>query len=66
MLGSGDIQSLADLGNSFTQVEEMRALLFKPHDVVVLVLLLLIPILPLGLTIISVDEILDELVKLIL
>jgi hypothetical protein len=33
---------------------------------VVLVLLLLIPILPLGLTIISVDEILDELVKLIL
>jgi hypothetical protein len=66
VLGSGDIQSLADLGNSFEVVEKMGMLPFRPHDVVRLALVLLLPLLPLGLTIVSVDQILDGLVKLIL
>ncbi len=66
VLGTADIQSLADLGNSFTVVEEMRMVPFRLHDIVQVALLLLVPLLPLGLTIVSIDEAIDELVKLIL
>jgi len=50
LLGSGDIQSLADLGNSFAVVREMRAVPFVTDDLGRLVASTVIPLVPLLLT----------------
>jgi hypothetical protein len=65
LLGSADIQSLADLRNSFLVVKEIRWTPFDVWDVVTLASFILIPLLPLLLTVFSVEEILDRLLKTI-
>jgi hypothetical protein len=65
LLGSGDIQSLADLGNSFAVVQEMRLVPFGLKDVVRLGAAAAAPLLPLGLTIFSLDELVIRLVKIL-
>jgi hypothetical protein len=65
LLGTGDIQSLADLANSFEVVEGMRVVPFGLQDVVKFALLLVAPLLPLGLTIISIDEVIKDLLRLV-
>lgn len=56
LLGSADIQSLADLGNSFSVVQEMRMLPFGWRDVTRLVIITATPFLPLLLTVFSLDD----------
>ena len=56
LLGSGDIQSLADLGNSFSIVQEMRLVPFGWRDVTRLAAITLAPFLPLLLTIFSLED----------
>jgi hypothetical protein len=63
LLGSGDIQSLADLGNSFETIRQMRWIPFTMQNVVQLAVTTLIPILPLTLTMFSVDELVQRLLK---
>jgi hypothetical protein len=63
-VGSADIQSLADLGNSFEIVRSMRAILFTRDATLQLVVLTLLPLLPLLLTMISVEQLLDRLLKI--
>ena len=58
LLGSGDIQSLADLGNSFSAVREMRPIPFALSDVGRLALAAALPLLPLGLVVFSFEELL--------
>src|SRR5262249_18955423 len=53
ILGSGDIQSLADLGNSYDVVREMRTVPFGLEDITRLAATTAAPLLPLGLTIFS-------------
>ena len=65
LLGSGDIQSLADLGNSFEIIKKMRILPVQPTDFIAMVLPGLIPALPLAATVMPVGEILGRLVKLV-
>jgi hypothetical protein len=65
-LGSGDIQSLADLGNSFAVVEDMGALPFRKELVVRLFVLLILPLLPLGLLIFPFEVLLKQLISLVL
>ena len=48
LLGSGDIQSLADLGNSYAAVREMRAVPFDLQDMGRLAAATAAPLLPLG------------------
>jgi len=65
LLGSADIQSLADLRNSFVVVKDIRWTPFDVWDVVTLTAFTLIPLAPLLLTVFSVEELLDRLLKTI-
>jgi hypothetical protein len=65
LLGTGDIQSLADLGNSFAVVREMRALPLATDDFVQLVVVTVAPLIPLLLTIMPLDELLTQAFKIV-
>ena len=65
LLGSADIQSLADLGNSFTFVQEMRFVPFGLKDVTRLAAIAAVPFLPLTLTVFSVEELVGRLIKVL-
>lgn len=64
LIGSADIQSLADLCNSFEVIKGMRFVPFTLQTVVQLAVVTLLPVLPLTLTMISLEELLERLVKL--
>jgi hypothetical protein len=61
LLGSGDIQSLADMGNSFAVVQNMRIVPIKKEDVLRIAAATLAPIVPLALTMMSLEELLKTL-----
>ena len=63
LLGSSDLQSLADLGNSFEIVRGMRSVPFSKEAFLQLVALALLPLVPLLLTMISLEELLGRLLK---
>lgn len=65
LLGTGDIQSLADLGNSYALVRDMRAVPFDMQDIVRLAAVTAMPLLPLGLTIFSLDQMVTQLLKVL-
>lgn len=65
LVGSADIQSLADLGNSFEVVRSMRLVPFTMQTVVQLAVVTLLPVLPLTLTMISLEELLARLLTLL-
>ena len=65
-IGSGDIQSLADLGGSFDVVREMRPILVSKEAVLLLVASTLLPIAPLLLTMMPMEELLRKLVGILL
>ncbi len=65
LLGSGDIQSLADLANSYEVVRTMRPLLVDRYTVVRLAVLVVLPLLPLILTMIPLEELMQRLFKLL-
>lgn len=65
LLGSSDIQSLADLGNSYSVVGETRLVPFSFKDVSRLAAISAIPFLPLLLTMFSLDEFATYLLKAI-
>jgi hypothetical protein len=58
VLGTADLQSLADLGNSYQVVEDTRPVIPMVRDVVTLAVLMLIPMLPLVLFEVPVDVLL--------
>ncbi|MEZ2346690.1 hypothetical protein [Terriglobus sp. RCC_193] len=63
LLGSSDIQSLADLGNSFNFIENMKPLPIAPKDLIKLILMALLPMASLLLSIMSPKEIIQLLMK---
>jgi hypothetical protein len=65
LLGTGDIQSLADLGNSYAAVRDMRAVPFGLEDMGRLAAATAVPLLPLGLTVFSLEELVMRIVKII-
>jgi hypothetical protein len=62
LVGSGDIQSLADLGNSFEVIRTMRVVPFTKEALLLLLVTTLAPVLPLTLTMVPLDELLRRLV----
>lgn len=66
LLGSADFQSLADLGNSFAVVREMRLLPFGRNVVMRLLILVALPLAPLALTMFPFEVLLQQLIKLAL
>ena len=65
ILGSSDIQSLADLNGSYSVVREMRLVPFALDDALPLAAIAALPIVPLLLTVMPIDEILTRLLKTI-
>jgi hypothetical protein len=65
LLGANDIQSLADLASSYAVVREMRIVPFGLRDIAWLAAATAAPLLPLMLTIFSVEELLARLIKVI-
>lgn len=65
LLGSADIQSMADMSNSFAIAEGMRWAPFTWKTVLHLAATTLLPVLPLTLTMFSAQEVLDRLLKIL-
>jgi len=65
VLGSGDIQSLADLNNSYEIVSDMRAVPFGLQDITRLAAATAAPLVPLLLTIFPLEELIMRLVKIV-
>ncbi len=66
LLASGDIQSLADLGNSFQVIRDIRPFPFGRDTVIQLVIVFLLPVAPLVLTMIPLEELIKRLVVTVL
>jgi hypothetical protein len=65
LLGSADIQSLADLGNSYAVVREMRISPFGLQDIVRLAAVCAAPMVPLLLIIWSPEEVIMRVIKVV-
>lgn len=66
LLGAGDIQSLADLSNSFQVSQDMRVFPFTGRNILQMLAVIAIPLLPLLLTMFNVEEILKLLLRIIM
>lgn len=66
LLGSADIQSLADLDNSFRIVREMSLAPFGKEAVIRFLVVIGLPLAPLALTVFSLEELIKRLVAVIL
>ena len=66
LLGSSDIQSLADLDSSFAIIREMKLVPFGKETVVRFVVIIALPLVPLALTMFSLEELLKRLIRVVL
>jgi hypothetical protein len=66
LVGTGDIQSLADLGGSFAVVTEMRAVPFGKQTILQLLVVTALPMLPLALTVFPLDELIRRVLGVLL
>ena len=66
LLGSGDIQSLADLANSFAIIKEMKLVPFAKDTVMRFLIVIALPLSPLLFTMFSVEEVIKRLVNVLL
>lgn len=65
MLASEEIQTVADLDNSFRVVREMRYVPISPHDMLLLFAITAAPFLPLLLTAMPIDQLVVHAIKLV-
>jgi hypothetical protein len=66
LIGSGDIQSLNDLAGSFEVVNSMRPFPFSKTIVLQTAIAILVPVLPLALTMISLEDMVKRLLGILL
>lgn len=66
LVGSADIQSLADLANSFEVVNRMQPVPFGKETIILLVVATALPVLPLMLTMFPLDELIKRLLGILL
>jgi len=66
LMGTGDIQSLADLANSFAVVQSIIPFPFGRNSLIGLAFIIALPLMPLVLTMFSLQELLIRLVRLLL
>ena len=66
LLGSADIQSLADLANSYEVVRGIGAVPFGRDTIIQVAVPALIPFVPLALTVVPAEEILKKLLGMLL
>lgn len=65
-IGSADIQSLADLSNSYNVVHEMQISPVTKESVLTLIIVTLIPVLPLALTLMPLEELAKKLFEILI
>ena len=65
LVGSGDIQSLADMGNSFEVVRTMRIAPVTKEAILRLAVAALVPVAPLALTMMPLEELLKRLIGVV-
>ena len=65
LVGSADIQSLADLGNTFEIIRGMSTVPVTRNTAIQLAVITLLPVAPLLLTMVSLDELLGHLLKVV-
>jgi hypothetical protein len=65
LLGTADIQSLADLGDSYELIRKMRVVPIELSDFVAMALPGVIPALPLAATVMPISEILKGILRLL-
>jgi hypothetical protein len=65
LIGSGDIQSLADLSNSFEVVRTMRVVPFTKETILQLAVVTVAPVAPLLLTMMSLEDLLKKLLGIL-
>lgn len=65
LLGTGDIQSLADMGNSFDRVANMKLFPVELADLRALLIAALLPVIPLALTQVSLKDVAQILTKVL-
>ena len=65
LLGAADIQSLADLSNSYAIVSEMRSVPFGLQDITRMAAVTAAPFLPLLLTVFSLEELVMRIIKVV-
>ena len=65
LVGSGDIQSLADLANSYEVVRSMRIAPIAKEDILRLVAASLVPLVPLLLTMMPLEELLKTVLAIL-
>ena len=66
LLGTGDLQSLADLGNSYAFIQKARVLPIDPMTLLHLFVASLLPVVPLLLTVMPLKDILKLLFKVLM
>ena len=66
LLGTADIQSLADLDNSFSIIREMKLAPFGKENVIRFLVFIALPLAPLLLTMFSAEELLKRLFSVLL
>jgi len=66
LLGTSDIQSLADLGNSYQVVREMSISLIGKDNIMIFAVATLLPFVPLLLTVYPFDELIKHVLKVIM
>jgi hypothetical protein len=66
LIGSADVQSLADMGNSFQVVREMNLVPFGRNTLIQLGVITLAPVAPLVLTMIPLGQLLDHFLQVVL
>jgi len=66
LMGSADIQSLADLANSYEVVRDMRTAPFGRDTIIQVAVVAAVPFLPLVLTVVPAEEILKKLMGMLL
>jgi hypothetical protein len=66
LLGTADIQSLADLRNSFLVVRDVESVPFTTKNVLSMAVTTLLPVAPLLLTMFSVEQLLERMLKALL
>jgi hypothetical protein len=65
LLGTADIQSLADFANSYAVIREMRSVPFGLQDITRLAAASAAPLVPLLLTVFSPEELILRIIKVI-
>lgn len=62
LLGTGDIQSLADIGNAFAVIREMKGAIVSRAMLTQLTVATLLPFVPLVFTMIPIEQLLDQII----